>query len=135
MEPVKVIMRYADGRLIKGYTNDFFPNKPLFHIRPIESSQPADKGLEVHVKDLKAVFFVKDFKGNPAYNESKHFTEKRQCSGRRVEVTFADGEVIVGLTLGYDPSRLGFFVAPADPQSNNLRMFVVSASVTNVRFL
>jgi hypothetical protein len=135
MEPVKVIMRYADGRLIKGYTNDFSPNKPAFHIRPLESSQPADKGLQVYVKELKAVFFVKDFEGNPAYNESRHFTESGQSSGRKVEVTFADGEVIVGLTLGYDPSRLGFFVAPADPQSNNLRVFVVSAAVTNVRFL
>jgi len=29
MEPVKVIMRFANGRLIKGYTRDFYPNKPL----------------------------------------------------------------------------------------------------------
>ncbi len=134
MEPVKVVMRYADGRLIKGYTSDFFPNKPLFHVRPIES-EPADKGIEVSSKELKAVFFVKDFTGNPAYNEKKHFAEGRHSAGRKVEVTFADGEVIVGSTLGYDPNRLGFFVTPSDPQSNNLRVFVISAAVSKFRYL
>jgi hypothetical protein len=134
MEPVKVVMRYANGKLIKGYTNDFFPNKTLFHVRSIES-QPTDKDEEVYVKELKAVFFVKDFVGNAAYNEIKHFTEGQQYSGRKVEVTFTDGEVLVGSTIGYDPSRLGFFVTPVDPQSNNLRVFVISAAVTNFRFL
>jgi hypothetical protein len=70
IEPVKVIMRYANGKLIKGYTNDFFPNKPLFHVRSIES-QPTDKGEEVSIKEFKAVIFVKDFVGNAAYNEIK----------------------------------------------------------------
>ncbi|OGW56176.1 MAG: hypothetical protein A2Y81_01655 [Nitrospirae bacterium RBG_13_43_8] len=134
IEPVKVIMRYANGKLIKGYTNDFFPNKPLFHVRSIES-RPTDKGVEVYVKELKAVFFVKDFVGNAAYDEIRHFAEGQQYSGRKVEVTFADREVLVGSTIGYDPSRLGFFVTPIDPQSNNLRVFVISSAVKNFRFL
>jgi hypothetical protein len=134
MEPVKVIMRYANGKLIKGYTNDFFPDKPLFHVRSIES-QPTDKGEEVSIKELKAVFFVKDFVGNAAYNEIKYFAEGQQHSGRKVEVTFTDGEVLVGSTLGYDPSRPGFFVTPMDPKSNNLRVFVIAAAVRNFRFL
>ena len=104
------------------------------HVRSIES-RPTDKGEEVSVKELKAVFFVKDFVGNEAYNEIKHFAEGQQYSGRKVEVTFTDGEVLVGSTIGYDPSRLGFFVTPVDPQSNNLRVFVISAAVKNFRFL
>jgi hypothetical protein len=134
MEPVKVIMRYADGRIIKGYTNDFFPNKPVFHARPIDSN-PADKGVEVSIKELKAVFFVKDFTGNSEYNEEKSFPEGQHPTGRKVEVTFSDGEVLVGSTLGYDPSRPGFFVTPSDPQSNNLRVFVISAAVSNFRYI
>jgi hypothetical protein len=27
IEPVKVIARYVNGKIIKGYTHDFFPNK------------------------------------------------------------------------------------------------------------
>jgi hypothetical protein len=134
MEPVKVIMRYADGRLIKGYTNDFFPNKPLFHVLPAES-KPTDKGVEVYLKDLKAVFFVKDFTGKQTYNEKKDFAEGPQSSGRKVEVTFKDGEVLVGSTLGYYPNRLGFFVIPADTRSNNLRVFIVSTAMSKFRFL
>ena len=49
-----------------------------------------DEGEEVYVKELKAVFFVKDFVGNAAYNEIKHFTEGQQYSGRKVEVTFTE---------------------------------------------
>ena len=108
MEPVKIVIRYFDGRLVKGYTNDFFPNKPLFHVRPIKS-EVSDKGIEVLASELKAVFFVKDFSGNSAHGELKQFDGCR-ISGRKVEVTFADGEVIVGATLGYDATRPGFFV-------------------------
>jgi hypothetical protein len=134
MEPVKVVIRYANGRLIKGYTNDFFPNKPMFHVRPIES-QPTEKGVEVYLKELKAIFFVKDFMGNPAYKEKKHFAANEQTSGRKVQVTFTDSEVLVGTTLGFDPNRLGYFVIPTDPDSNNLRVFVVAAAVKKFSFL
>jgi hypothetical protein len=127
-------MRYADGRLIKGYTNDFFPNKPVFHVRSVDSS-PTDKGVEVSIKELKAVFFVKDFTGNAAYNEEKSFPEGGRPSGRKVEVIFSDGELLVGSTLGYDPARPGFFVTPSDPQSNNMRVFVISGAVRNFRYI
>jgi len=133
MEPVKIVIRYFDGRLFKGYTNDFFPNKPLFHVRPIKS-EFSDKGIEVPVIELKAVFFVKDFSGNSAHVELKQFAGC-QIPGRKVEVTFADGEVIVGTTLGYDTTRPGFFVTPVDPESNNLRIFIISTAVSKFRYL
>ncbi len=131
MEPIKVVIRYADGRLVKGYTNDFFPNKPSFHV----AEGAGDQGVEVSVKDLKAVFFVKDFNGRPEHNERKDFIKGKEPAGRKVEVTFVDGEVIVGATLGYDPVRSGFFVTPSDPQSNNMRVFVLSSAVKDFRFL
>ena len=134
MEHVKVVMRYTDGSLIKGYTNDFYPNKPLFHVHPAEND-PADKAIEVRVGELKAVFFVKDFAGNPSYNERNSFEEGTSITGRKIEVTFTDGEVLVGTTVGYAPNRQGFFVQPADTESNNLRVYAVSSAVKKVRFL
>ena len=83
---------------------------------------------------LKAVFFVKDFNGNPSYQEQKTFAGRGQ-GGRRVEITFADGEVILGTTLNYRPDGQGFFVSPADPSANNTRIFVVSTALRRVRFL
>lgn len=144
MERIKVIARYADGRVVKGYTQDFHPNKPRFHLLPIDA-ESSGKSVEVQVKDLKAievsveelksVFFVADFAGNPEYNELKEFTEGNRYIGRKVEVTFADGEVIVGTTMGYDPRRPSFFLFPADPKSNNQKVFVISSAVTKVRYL
>jgi Family of unknown function (DUF6982) len=134
MEPVKVVMRYADGRIIKGYTNDFMPAKLVLHVRPVESA-PTERGVEVSVKELKAIFFVKDFVGDPSYSEIKDFPQGQYFAGRKVKVTFTDGEVLVGATLGYDPGRLGFFITPPDAQSNNLRVFVVSAAVSDFRYL
>jgi hypothetical protein len=134
MELIKVVVHYADGRVVKGFTNNFFPNRPAFHLHPAGAG-PADKGSEVRVSDLKAVFFVKDFQGDPAYNEKKTFIEGQSPAGRKVEVTFADGEVLVGATLGYDASRPGFFIVTPDPESNNLRVFVVTASMKGLRYL
>ena len=68
MDAVKVVVRYADGKVIKGYTQDFFPNKDRFHLQPQQKSSGQDT-QQVLVKDLKAIFFVRDFGGNPAYDE------------------------------------------------------------------
>ncbi len=78
---------------------------------------------------------MRDFIGNPSHNEVKHFTEGQNPSGRKVEVTFKDSEVLVGSTMGYDPKRPGFFLFPPDPRSNNLKIFVISAAVSKVRYL
>ncbi|MGZ3569202.1 MAG: DUF6982 domain-containing protein [Thermodesulfobacteriota bacterium] len=133
MEPVKVVARYANGKRIKGFSQDFFPNKDRFHVYP--ATKPSSEAVEVLLKELKAIFFVQDFVGNYLYNERKKYAEGEKPSGRKVEVTFADGEVLVGSTLGYDPSRPGFFLFPADPKSNNIRVFAVTGAVKKVRFL
>ena len=133
MEPIKVVARYIDGKRVKGFSQDFFPHKDRFHI--YSAAKPSGEATEVIVKELKAVFFVKDFAGNPMHEERKEYKEGEKSQGRKVEVTFKDGEILVGTTLGYDPSRPGFFIFPADPKSNNVRVFVVSTAVKKVRYL
>jgi len=133
MEPIKVVVRYLNGKVIKGVTQDFFPNKDRFHLHPAAKS--SGEAMEVLVKDLKAIFFVQDFDGNAQYNERKSYGEEEKIQGRKVEVTFTDEEVLVGSTLGYDPKRPGFFIFPADPKSNNIRLFAVTSAVKKVRYL
>ena len=134
MEPAKVVVRYADGRIIRGHTEDFLPTKPSFHVRPLGSSTSMD-AVDILVRDLKAVFFVRDFWGDPNYRERKEFFEGARIIGKVLEVTFKDGEVIVGSSLRYDPERPGFFISPADPKGNNLGVFVVSQAVSKVHYL
>jgi len=133
MEKVKVVVRYSCGRIIKGFTKDFFPTNKLFHLTPADN--PAGEPIEVSVDDLKAIFMVGDFAGYPLYKERKKYVEGEKPSGQKVEVTFIDGEVFVGSTLGYDPKRQGFFILPADSKSNNIRVYVVSSFVEKVRYL
>jgi Family of unknown function (DUF6982) len=132
MDAVKVVVRYADGKVIKGYTQDFFPNKDRFHLQPQQKSTGQDTE-QVLVKDLKAIFFVRDFGGNPTYDERRQFADSDKPQGRKMEILFKDGEKLVGSTLGYEPNRPGFFIHPADDKSNNIRVFVVQAFVDKVR--
>lgn len=134
MEPTKVVVRYANGAVIKGFIQNFSANKSWFNIIPAD--KPSVGTIEVFVNRLKAVFVVRDFYGNPQYNERKEYIEGENPSGLKLEVTFADGEVMVGSTLlSYDPKRPGNFIIPADPKSNNIRVFVVSSAVKSVRQL
>jgi len=55
--------------------------------------------------------------------------------GTTLEVTFGDGEVVVGSGMGINLKRQGFFISPPDPKSNNLRVFVVCSAVKRIRQL
>ena len=134
MEPVKVVVRYADGRIIKGYTRDFLPTNPSFRVQLFDSG-PAMDAVDILVGDLKAVFFVRDFSGDPNYHERKEIFAGAKVIGKVLEVAFKDGEIVVGSSLSYDPERPGFFIFPIDPDGNNLGIFVISQSVIKVRFL
>jgi len=134
MEPSKIVARFRSGKILKGYSQNFFPNKPVFHVTLLGKTGPGALA-EVNIEDLKAVFFVKDFLGNKKHVERKKLTTGDRPQGRLMEVTCKDGEVIVGTTTGYDPKRPGFFLFPIDLSSNNARVYVVASAVRSTRFL
>jgi hypothetical protein len=130
----KIVARFVDGRIKKGYTWDFSPNKPTLHI--IKGHDRKSAGREkVKLAELKAVFFVKTFTGNPNYVERKQFVEGDNPGGEKAEVTFEDGETLQGSVLRYKMQETGFFFFPADQNSNNLTLFVVNAAVKKFRYL
>ena len=125
----KLVLRFADGRLLKGTSQNFGGTR--FHLHPREgegNGQP----VAVETGDLKAAFFVRDFEGNPGRSEISVVPPGRTY-GRRAVVIFADGERLNGTVLEYDRNGLGFFLFPADPNSNNLRAFVVNRHVKDLR--
>lgn len=130
IEKVKVVVRYANGKVVKGFTQDFFPNKECFHLTLANDSSAV---MEIPLRELKALFLVRDFTGDPGYGERKKFLAEEKPIGKKLEVTFKDGEVMVGTTLGYDRNRQGFFLFPVDPKSNNVRAFILSAAVKQVK--
>jgi hypothetical protein len=128
----KVVVAYLDGRRLKGYAYDFSALKDSFNLLPQEDPLQG-RGTKIEMKDLKAVFFVKDFIGNRGAYRSQ--VVEPNVHGRRIEVTFADGEKFVGTTEGYNPQRVGFFMFPADPKTNTVRTFVVTKNARQVRFI
>ena len=133
MESSKIVVRFQDGKMIKGYTQNFFPNRPVFHVLPMDAASKAAP-LEIQVREMKAVFFVRDFMGNKNYDERNVPDPREKIQGRLIEMTFRDGEVLMGSTTGYDPKRPRFFFFPVDPKSNNIKAYILSSAIRGVRF-
>jgi hypothetical protein len=126
----RVVARFTDGRVLKGTTKDFSVTRDFFHVIPPEAGATP---VRVTMPALKAVFFVKDHTGDKDYNERKAFD--KLVPGRKMQVTFRDGEMLVGSSTAYDAARQGFFLMPADPKSNNDRIYVVMKAVRSVAFI
>lgn len=127
----KVVARFTDGTTLKGTTQDFFPNRPFFHMQPLGGGV----GVQVQSRRLKAVFFVRDLGGDPHRQDVRGFIAGpgENAQGRKIAVRFKDGEMLCGYTLSYTPDRDGFFVLPADTQGNNIRVYVVRAACQEVK--
>jgi hypothetical protein len=127
----RVVAHLLDGKLVKGTTQDFFPNRPLFHVQPVEGGAP----VEVRTRQLKAVFFVKEYGGSQTRRDLSGFIAGpgETAQGKKLAVRFKDGELLCGYSLAYSPERDGFFMFPSDAGTNNLRVYVLSAAAAEVK--
>jgi hypothetical protein len=132
----KIVARYKDGSIQKGYTSNFNPDKDFFHLSLIDEATelPTGEVVEVNVSILKAVFFVKSFKGDKEYIKVRTFDKSPAGppSQRRIILIFKDGENFYGSTLSYSPRRSGFFVFPIDNQDNSESVFVPQGALEKV---
>lgn len=131
MNQNKIVIRYADGHLMKGITNNFSADRETFHFIPVGASADS-KPLEVHLANLKAVFFVKEFDSKPKSRNQQNAKAENNSFGRQIKVVFNDGEVLTGTTTSYNINRPGFFMIPTDPTSNNERCFVVRKAAKSI---
>ncbi len=130
----KLVARFSDGHLIKGTALDFAPAKDVFHVTPGMPSAGAAP-VAIHARDLKALFFVKDFEGDPAHIDRKAFACPPPAGARPFMVRMKDGEVLVGSSTEYQPGLPGLFLVPADSESNNLRCFLFAAAADEILFI
>jgi len=126
-----VVARYRSGEVVKGYTRDFFPERPVFHVLP----KGGQVSVQVMTPELKGLFFVRDLLGNRLRNKGRRFpaVDQGPHTGRRVAVLFEDGELLVGYAQTYSAEKAGFFVFPADPNSNNIRIYVLRAATKQIK--
>jgi hypothetical protein len=126
----RLVVRYTDGRILKGYGQDFSPLKGRVQVWAAPDC-PKETRVSVALSQLKAVFFVHDLDGAANLPEPPQPVSE---PGRRIIVTFLDGEVLTATTFNYSPNGPGFFVTPVDAATNNQRIFVVSTAVARVHF-
>jgi len=124
----QIVVRFIDGSVKKGHTNDFVPNKTNFHLNNTDGETE-----EVNIENIKAIFFVRDLNGAQGY--IYNYEDNIPGGGKKIQVEFNDGEIIVGYVLGYSPERQGFFMTPADLEGNNLRIYAVATAVKKTQFL
>jgi hypothetical protein len=126
-----VVVRYKDGRVTRGTTSDFKPNRTSFTLR-VDGPSGISRKVRVVLERVKAVFFVKSLDGNREYSERK-LQAPRNPMGKRLMVTFLDGECLRGTTLGVNLNMPGFLLFPSDPESNNKRIFVIKSALKEIR--
>ena len=119
-----------DGAIHKGVTQDFRGDADTFHLLPAEGGGIP---MRILLREMKALFYVKDYMGNRDFNSRKAFEDCRG-EGRQAVVTFEDGETLWGVVPSYDPGGAGFDFFPSDPDDNNIRIFVVNSSVRSLEF-
>ncbi len=134
MHKKKVVIKYQNGEIIKGWVEDFRLDRESFILFPlIEYSQ--EERMEINFNALKAVFFVKDFLGDKNYKKIKTLNVdfKITPSQRKLIVNFVNGEHLYGTSHNYGRHKVGFFMYPIDPKDNSERIFVVNSAVKSVR--
>ncbi len=126
-----IVARYVDGRVLKGVTRDFSPNRAMFHV----DTQDGNPSVELRFRQLKAVFFVRTLEGNSARDDIRGFVNgpAENQHGKKIAVRFRDGEFVCGYTLSWSPDREGFFMFPSDTTGNNQRMFVITTSTLEIK--
>ena len=132
----KAVVKYQNGEIIKGWVEDFKPERESFTLFPlIEYSE--EERLEIKFSLLKAVFFVKDFMGDKNYKKVRTFNVdiKITPSQRKLIVNFKDGEHLYGTSHSYGRYKIGFFMYPIDPKDNSERIFVVHSAVDSIRLM
>ncbi len=128
MELNKIVVRFKDGRILKGTTSNFFNHKQTFHLNRVGGQVD-----EIDIEKLKSVFFVKDHNGDNNYIYK--YDDDIPGGGKQIAVEFQDGEAIIGYVLAYSPQRRGFMMSPADLAGNNERVFVIKSATKSVEFI
>lgn len=128
----RVVIRKLDKGLIKGFIDPDGYLKPELEVLNREGHL-----VQIPLTEVKGVFFVRDFDGNPDRAERKVFRSRPRLAGLWVRMTFKDNEVLEVVLpnnlLETDP--LGFLVTPPDVYSNNLRMFIPRTALAGFEVL
>jgi hypothetical protein len=122
-----VAVRSLDKRLRKGRTVDFRPNRSYFHLEEPGGTEP----VRIPIRNLKGIFFLKSLGRSPSCVDRRSFVE-RTGTERKVWLEFRDGEKLAGWSNSVGSRRDGFYVFPADPDSNLEKAYVFRSALSRI---
>ena len=125
----KVIVRKADRDSVSGYVS---PSNFVVDGK-LELLNTSGNVVAVDLRDIKAVYFVREFSDSEVMSR-KTFTTRPRTEGLWVRLKFKDNEVIEGIMpndLAQNPAE-GFLINTPDLRSNTQRVFVPRASLNSV---
>lgn len=130
MAPQKrAVVKYVDGTILKGHAAALFRFSRVIELVPLDAEEP----IQIPVKEIKAVFFVRTFQGRRfSLVKSRERTDGR---GRRARIVFTDGEKIDGFVLGYNPHEPLIEMVPTRVDSNNELIYCNRAAVERIEWL
>ena len=131
---VRVVVALLDRKRERGLVYGFKPFGDGFTLHPADDTAK-QKGRFIDFRTCKAIYFVRSLEGNRAFKENKLTLPPTYRQGTKVSIDYPDGERTVGTTEGFNPARVGFFMYPADPKSNNTEVFVITANTDEIRLI
>jgi hypothetical protein len=129
----KVLIRRFDREPLTGFVNAQSYLQP----QGVELLTPGGACLVVPYSEIKVVCFVRDFGSVEPTQEKKVFNTRPKTDGLWVRMELRDGEVLDGILsnnlLQLTPE--GFTVTPPDAYSNNQKLFVPRAALSQFNVL
>lgn len=118
----KVVVRRFDGQTVAGYAA---PHSYL-QAEGAEILTRDGQLLAIPYKELKAVYFVREFEAGEGSEEKKLFQSRPKLEGLWVRMRFRDDDVLEGILPNdlLQVSEQGVTITPPDPYSNHQKIFV-----------
>jgi hypothetical protein len=122
-----------DKSIVRGYVNP----QTFSKAEGIEMLTVSGQVAYLPYRDVKGVYFVRDFDGDREHLERKVFTSRPKTDGLWLRMRFKDDELLDGII----PNNLllmnerGFTVVPPDPYANNQKIFVPKTSLAELTVL
>lgn len=127
----KVVVRKMDRDSMNGYVSPSFVADGK-----IELLNTAGNVVAIDLRDIKGVYFVRDFTDSESLTR-KTFTSRPRTEGLWVRLRFRDNEVIEGMMpndLAQEGSD-GFSIIPPDTRSNTQRIFVPRTALAEMNVI
>lgn len=123
MNPKKVVIKFLNGRVLRGEVLRFVPQTVKIKVTTSEGEELIDLSL------LKAIFFLRERSAEPSGGKLL------KAGGKKIRVCFADGEELIGYTYGLHPLGIGFYLFPIVATDSNEKIFVIKTNAIKIQTL